>query len=166
MEYYKVKKEKKNINGIKLSYIMKITTRLSLKFWHDLPPGPSVGFPLWLWINKLHSGLLASARTAGKVFWICPRGSPAGISCVQGRSWWLLLVETEGKSCAFLSVAKALLMFLPSSTKDERWTHSGSHWVFNGIEVTPWPLHKSSPFLAGSGGLEKNSPELIRGRIL
>ena len=145
---------------------MKITTRLSLKFWHSLPPGPFVDFPLWLWINKLHSGLLASARAAGRAFWICPRGSQAGISCVQGRSGWLQPVQTEGKSCAFLSVAKVLLMFLPSSTTDERCTHSGGLWVFKGLEVTPWPLRMSLPFLAGSGGLEKNSPELIRGQVL
>ena len=64
---------------------MKITTRLSLKFWHDLPSRSICGFSS-LTLDQQATYYWPPHRQLEKQFWICPQGSQAGISCVQGRS--------------------------------------------------------------------------------
>lgn len=138
---------------------MKINTRFSLKFWHNLPSQSVCGFSLWPWINKPHTGLLVFSGTAGKAFWIYPRGSRAGISCVQGRSRGLQLVQTEWKSCTFLSVAKALTLFQLWIHKRPRDEHiQAASDSLKGWNLIPGPS-MSSPFPAGSGLAGENGPE-------
>lgn len=135
---------------------MKITTRFSLKFWHEFPSRSICGFSLCPWINKPHTGRLVSHRAAGKAFRVCPQGSGAGTSWGQGRS--------EGCSLSRLSERAAhssqqqsphiVSALAPQNTK--RWIHSGSCWCFKGVEGNTWPQHvfpcrkENSPERAGS----------------
>lgn len=135
---------------------MKITTRFSLKFWHEFPSLSICGFSLCPWINKPHTGWLVSPRATGKAFWVCPQGSGVGASWGQGGS--------EGCSLCRLSERAAhssqqqsphiVSALVPQNTK--RWTHSGSGWCFRGVECNTWPQHvfpcrkENSPECAGS----------------
>lgn len=123
--------------------------------------------PVHLWILSLTLDQQATYWFTGLLIdsWKSILDLPSGLS-----GWDKLRAGQELRAAACADWVKELHILLNSKSphivsalapqKTERWTHSGSHWCFKGIEQNTWPqLSISSPFLTGSGWVRENSSE-------